>query len=335
MCSILLCSNFGRKYIYMFTADQRQTDAFSQEVVLYNTATKTEVVVLPRCGAILRSFTVLQNNRLLNVTESYDSDADFNNNAENKGFRNIKMSPFACRIKNAQYRFHDNSFTVEKFLLNGSAIHGLVYNEPFTVSQTWATETSAGVSLFFDYNGTDKGYPFLFRCEVKYELKAANALTLHTRIINRDKTVIPVQDGWHPYFTFGGSVNELLLQFNSEYLVEFDEALVPTGQLIPYNEFNEPKKLGSTFFDNCFTLKKDAAGPACTIKDETAQLQLEVYPDSSYPYLQLYTPPHRQSIAVENLSAAPDVFNNGMGMLLLQPEAAVQFATTYQVTSLS
>lgn len=318
----------------MFLANKRQSAAFSQEVVLTNTSTKTEVVVLPACGAILHSFTVLHNGRPLNVIESYDDDTDFKTNAESKGFRNIKMSPFACRIRDAKYSFGDKNYTVEKFLLNGSAIHGLLYNEPFTVNDTWAGETGAGVSLFFDYNGTDKGYPFFFRCEVTYELKTNNTLTLVTRIINKDKTAIPVQDGWHPYFNFGGTVNDLLLQFNSEALVEFDEALVPTGKLVPYAEFNTAKKLGDTFFDNCFTLKKDMPGPACIVKDEAQQLQLEIYPDSSYPYLQLYTPPHRKSIAVENLSAAPNVFNNGMGMLVLQPEASVQFSTAYKITSL-
>ena len=204
--------------------------SFSQQVILSDDITKTEIVILPACGAILHSFTVTNNGKPVNVIESYDSDADFKANAENKGFRNIKMSPFACRIKNARYSFADKQYTVQKFLLGGSAIHGLLYNEPFTVSNTWANETGAGVSLFFDYKATDPGYPYFFRCEVTYELKAGNTLTLSTAITNNDATAIPVQDGWHPYFTFGTTVNELQLQFNSEDVVQFDEALVPTGK---------------------------------------------------------------------------------------------------------
>lgn len=317
----------------MFLVTQQQTPAFSQEVILTDDSTKTEVVILPACGAVLYSFTVLNKGKAVNVIESYDSDADFAANAESKGFRNIKMSPFACRVKNAQYSFDGNEYTIQKFLLNGSAIHGLLYNEPFTVSNTWANETSAGVLLYADYKGTDAGYPFSFRCEVTYELKAGNALTLSTTVINKDKSSIPIMDGWHPYFTFGGTVNELQLQFSSENLVQFDEALVPTGTLIPYSDFNTAKQLGDTFFDNCFTLKKDSTGPACVLKDEQQQLQLEIFPDTNYPYLQIYTPPHRKSIAIENISAAPDAFNNGMGLLLLQPETAAQFETTYKITS--
>jgi aldose 1-epimerase len=315
----------------MFSVLQEKTAAFKQ-VVLKDETAKTQVIVLPNCGAILHSFSVMQHGSSINVIESYSSEADFAANAESKGFRSIKMSPFACRIKNAQYTFEGLQYTVKKFLLNGSAIHGLLYNEPFTVRNTWANETSAGVTLFCDYKGTDKGYPFYFCCEVTYALKEGNALTLSTTVINKDEKVIPVMDGWHPYFTFGATVNDLLLQFNSDNLVEFDDALVPTGKLIPYATFNAAKQLGDTFFDNCFTLKKNITGPACTLIDTVKQLQLEIYPNSSYPYLQIYTPPHRNSIAIENISGAPNAFNNGMGLVTLQPQAAAQFSTIYKIS---
>ncbi|NJO24845.1 MAG: aldose 1-epimerase [Bacteroidia bacterium] len=316
----------------MFLVKKEITNEFEQ-FVLQDDATGTQAVIIPDCGAILQSFSVMQNGSRINVIESYSSQADFKTNAESKGFRNIKMSPFACRIKNAQYSFEGIQYNVEKFLLNGSAIHGLLYNEPFTVNNTWATETSAGVSLYCNYNGKDKGYPFTFRCEVTYELKAGNALTLSTSVINKTEKAIPVMDGWHPYFTFGGIVNDLLLEFKSDSLVEFDDTLVPTKKLIPYTEFTTAKKLGDTFFDNCFTLKNNSEGPACTLTDTAKHLQLEIYPDSSYPYLQIYTPPHRNSIAIENISGAPNAFNNGMGLIILQPETAAQFTTTYKITS--
>lgn len=318
----------------MFSVSQQQSAAFSQQVILTDEKNQTQATVLPACGAILHGFTIRHHNEILNLVEGYESDADFRANAESKGFRNIKMSPFACRIRDAQYLYNGELHTIHKFLLNGSAIHGLLYNESFTVVKTWADEERAGVLLAFEYKGTDPGYPYHFTCEIMYELGAGNALTLTTVITNKDKTAIPMQDGWHPYFTFGGSINDLELFFNSDSLVEFDDALVPTGILSSFTEFGASKKLGDRFFDNCFTLKPGTEGPACTLTDTVKKLMLSVWPDQSYPYLQLYTPPHRQSIAVENISAAPDAFNNGMGLLVLQPEATAQFATTYQITSL-
>jgi len=46
----------------------------------------------------------------------------------------------------------------------------------------------------------------------------------------------------------------------------------------------------------------------------------------------VYTPPHRKSIAIENLSAAPDVFNNKMGLQVLEPDEQATFATIYQIS---
>jgi aldose 1-epimerase len=70
------------------------------------------------------------------------------------------------------------------------------------------------------------------------------------------------------------------------------------------------------------------------LRDTQKKMQLEIYPDKSYPYLQIYTPPHRQSIAIENLSAAPDAFNNGMNLQILAAGEQAKFYTTYKISFL-
>ena len=55
------------------------------------------------------------------------------------------------------------------------------------------------------------------------------------------------------------------------------------------------------------------------LRDENSGLQLTIKAGQSYPYLQVYTPPHRKSIAVENLSSPPDAFNNGMSLIIAKP----------------
>jgi aldose 1-epimerase len=117
--------------------------------------------------------------------------------------------------------------------------------------------------------------------------------------------------------------------------VEFDEGLIPTGKLIPYQEFGALKKIGAAEFDTCFTVNLAECQPLCVLRDPVQKMQVEIYPGESYPYLQIYTPPHRNSIAIENLSAAPDVFNNGMGAKVLAPGEATNFTTTYKITLLS
>lgn len=316
----------------MFSIATKITTEFTK-VILQDDATNTQVVLLPNCGAILQSFSIQKNSNTINVIEGYESQEDFRVNCEAKGFRSCKLSPFACRLNNATYNFEEKKYTIRKFLLGSSAIHGLLYNEVFTIADTWANNTSAGVTLTHTYTSSDDGYPFLFTCTVTYILTQHNNLQIITSIINNDNKNMPVQDGWHPYFTFGNSIDELELKFNSESIVEFDAALIPTRKLTSYNTFTNFKKIENTFFDNCFVLKNNN-NVACVIKDEKQKIQVEIFADKNYPYLQVYTPPHRQSIAVENLSAAPDAFNNSMGLKILQPKQQIEFKASYKVTKL-
>jgi aldose 1-epimerase len=304
------------------------------KVILKDNSGGTSVEIIPSCGAILHAFTVLNNGALLNVIDSYNDTADFAANVTAKGFKSCKLSPFACRIKDAAYSFNGKKYITEKFSLKGNALHGLLYDAIFTVIKTWADENAAGVLLQHQYTGSDKGYPFKYTCSISYELKNNNALTLITTITNDDAISLPIQDGWHPYFGFGGSINELQLEFQSKELVEFDAELIPTGKLIPYQEFGSLKKIGEAEFDTCFTVNFFECQPLCVLRDKLQKIQVAIYPDKSYPYLQIYTPPHRNSIAIENLSAAPDVFNNGMGTKVLSPGEAADFTTTYTITLL-
>jgi aldose 1-epimerase len=64
-------------------------------------------------------------------------------------------------------------------------------------------------------------------------------------------------------------------------------------------------------------------------------IQVEIHTDESYPYLQIYTPPHRKSIAIENLSSAPDSFNNELGFKTLMPGESTIFTTAYKISTIS
>lgn len=304
-------------------------------ILLTDLSSQTQVEVIPSCGGILHSFSVQHKETLLNVIEQYEDPEDFKNNVASKGFKSCKLSPFVCRIKNAAYKFGDKAYKLKKFLLGSNAIHGLIYDAPFKIKYTYSDEEHAGVALEYKYRGEEQGYPFYFDCVITYQLKKNNELIISTGIFNKDEELIPVQDGWHPYFTFGGKIDDLLLEFQSSEWVVFDKELIPTGKTEKYDVFTTMKKIGSTTFDDCFILEKPGmAGnvAACILKDPVKQLQVEIRPDRSYPYIQFYTPPHRQSIAIENLSGAPDGFNNGMGVTVLPPDANKVFTVSYKIT---
>ena len=143
-----------------------------------------------------------------------------------------------------------------------------------------------------------------------------------------------MSDGWHPYFKLGETIDSATLQINAKKQVEFNDALVPTGKLIRNKKWFKGAPLKDISLDNSFVLDMEEPMPHCTLSDEQLGLELYIYPDRSYPYLQVYTPDHRKSIAIENLSSPPDSFNNKMGLIELGPEDSQAFQTRYRIAKM-
>ena len=284
-------------------------------------------------GALLNRFTAQHNGGSMNVIDGFATISDAIENIT-PYFKSAKLSPYVCRVKDRKYQFGQQDYELEKFTSNGNALHGVLYDASFSVADKWHHENEAAVVLEYTYDKSSEGFPFRYKCSVEYKLSANNTLTVSTTITNLDKQLIPVTDGWHPYFTLGDTINDYLVAFKSSAILEFDESLIPTGKLIPYEEFGALKTFGNTFFDNCFTLNFTECQPMCVIRNPNKNIQVEFYPDKSYPYLQFYTPDSRKSIAVENLSAAPDAFNNGIGLQILQPAESAKFSVQYIIRSL-
>jgi aldose 1-epimerase len=300
-------------------------------VYITDESTNTEVALLPACGSILHAFRVRQpNGALFNVIDNY-RDAGELVTELNKNFKGPKLSPFVCRIPDGKYRFEDKEYRFHHLFPDGTAIHGLLYDKPFTVLEEAADSGSGAVAMEYRYEKDDQGYPFDYNCRVSYLLRPGNLLEITTTVTNLDDSVIPIADGWHPYFQLGGKIDDWQLLFHSDAIVEFDEQLIPTGNLLPYDRFGSARLLGDSFFDNCFALKPGIVSAACEIYNPANGLRISFFPDAGYPYLQIYTPPARNSIAVENLSGAPDCFNNKMGLLLLPPGHSQIFTVGYKV----
>jgi len=304
-----------------------------QLVILREEYTATEVALLPEFGASLHAFTVrlASANQSFNVIDNYKDRAQLEKEI-GLSFKSPKLSPFPCRIGEGKYSFEGREYRFRRLFPDGTAIHGLLFNKPFMVLEEAADEVTAKVTMEYRYNREDEGYPFDYVCGVRYVLHPEGLLEVATTVTNLDSQTIPIADGWHPYFRLGGSINDWEVQFHSSAMVEFDEHLVPTGNMIQYSEFDNPRLMGDTFLDNCFTLKQELVSPACELFNPANGLRVSFYPDNTYPYLQLYTPSSRESMAVENLSGAPDCFNNKMGLILLQPGHSQIFTTRYKVS---
>ncbi len=282
-------------------------------------------------GALLNAFTIPTKTGSFNGIDGFASIEDAVTNAT-AGFKSSKLSPFVCRLQHGKYRFHQKEYTIKGFYLGEHAIHGLLFNAPFTITHTKSTASEASVIFSHHYKGTDPGYPFSFTLHVKWKLSSGNRLQVFTTATNTHSSAIPFSDGWHPYFRVGDTIDTATLSFTTNKQLEFSEDLLPTGNIIEDNRFMVGQKMEGIFLDNCFLLDKGSETQHhCTLKNETVTLTIS--PDKHYPYLQIYTPPHRNSIAIENLTSAPDSFNNGIGLLIIEPNHTMEFSTSYTLTA--
>lgn len=298
-------------------------------IYLRDTITKCEVEIYT-WGGLLNAFRLPVKGKELNIIAGFAAVADAKLNITN-GFKSAKLAPFVCRMRDGKYNWNTTDFRIEKFYLGKEAIHGIVYDAFYKIEATRADEDSASVVLSYFYDASDKGYPFPFSIQLEWKLTAGNKLTVTTIITNDHHAQIPFSDGWHPYFNLGDPVDEYRLQFDSHQQVEFDADLLPTGSLITDTRFEKGSSLKNISLDNCFELNKNQVHPKCVLSNKNLQLVIE--PDASYPYLQVYIPDDREKIAIENLSSAPDAFNNKMGLLVLDPHQAYSFSTSYTVSA--
>ncbi|MFZ9660313.1 MAG: aldose 1-epimerase [Chitinophagaceae bacterium] len=304
-------------------------------VLLRDELLGTEVEIVPAAGAIMNGFQVETAEGKKNVVDGYHSMADFKLNKHN-GFKSAKMSPYACRVTDATYQWNGKSFHLDKFILNGAAIHGFLYDAVFDIIHMEAGAEEACVEMKYAYDGNMAGYPFPYNCTVKYMLSAESILSVTTHISNHPGSAgsIPIVDGWHPYFTIGDKVNDWFLEIASDQMMEYDEKLIPTGKYMHRDDFFPGRIIGLRDLDNGFLLR-EGISPVCTLWNQATGLAVKFISVKNYPFLQLYIPNDRKSIAIENLSGAPDAFNNGIGLITLAPGEKMDFEVKIQVAAKS
>ena len=299
------------------------------ETIIALTDTKTGCTAeIYTYGAILNTFSVrTENHKEFNIKDSYSSIEDAKKKLAT-WFNGARLSPFVCRLKNGEYIIGNQIYKIEKFYMGNHAIHGLVYDASYEIALYSADEDKATVTLFYQYKGTDKGYPFVFDSYITYTLKKDNRIYISSRIVNGSDTAIPFNEGWHPYFNLEGKSNNWSLIINSNTTVEFDNEMIPTGSLKTDNRFTEKRRIEEAHLDDCYIIY-DNSTPACVLSYKG--ISLHIYPEESMPYLQVFTPDHRNNIAIECLSSAPNSFNNRFGLKWIQPKQTAEFKTMYQL----
>lgn len=284
------------------------------------------VSVLPYLGGSINQMTLKFDDNLVEIMDEYHSEQDVKDNL-NTSFKGSNLLPYPNRIADGKYSFQDQSFQFPvNFKDENNAIHGFLFNQEMKV--VGHEDGEIGCMLILEHGAEEtEGYPFKYHFKVTYKLSEDQGFECKVKFTNLMDQSIPVGHGWHPYFRLGeGAINDLCLKFNAKELLEVDNRSIPTGKSEPYSEFNRLSVIGDTKLDTCFLLSDEDNPAEILITDKSQKAGYAIWQETGkykYNYLQVYTPPHRKSIAIEPMTCAPNAFNNQMGLIILAPQEAM------------
>jgi aldose 1-epimerase len=229
------------------------------------------------------------------------------------------LVPWPNRIEDGRYEFGGRSHQLpldEPERRN--AIHGL------TRWSEWSVVDRGADRVAFEHVLHPRpGYPFSLVLRVEYSL-SDEGLTVRTEATNVGSDSAPYGAGSHPYLAVDHDVvDEVELRVPAATVLVANERSIPIGSGSVADEgldFREPRAIGSTKLDHCFTnLEREADGRA-QVRVGTTTL----WADESYPYLMIFTGDgladvERRSVAVEPMTCAPNAFRSGEGLVRLEP----------------
>lgn len=250
-----------------------------------------------------------------NILDGYNSPEELE---AAKWGKSAVLFPFPNRLDGGRYTWNGATYT---FPINnaatGNAIHGFARDHAFEVVQVQLEATRASLHCRFSYGGEHAFYPFPLDLDLIFSIDLKGEFSLDVRCRNRHSAAIPVGFGWHPYFKLDKNADAHRLQLPAASMVAINDRMIPTGPLQAYAAFEKRSRLGETFLDNCF--KTAAAKGAYRLALAGRRGKVAVKASASdMPYFQVFTLPHRESVALEPMSCNVNAFNNGDGLVRLE-----------------
>lgn len=207
------------------------------------------------------------------------------------------------------------------------AIHGFTPRNPWRTIDTSGGDDSAFVtgqfSLGKDLPTSLGHWPADFNLNVTYRLYA-DRLRVEAAVENLGPGRLPFGIGYHPYFQLPG-VNEPdvgghILKANVTHLWQAENNL-PTGHRVeppPELDFRQARPIGATVLDNVFTgVSGDPARPGgfveLAVLAHPAVGRVRFLVEREFRELVLFTPQHRQAVAIEPYTCSADAANLAAG----------------------
>ena len=281
-----------------------------------------ERAIVVELGAGLREY----GTDLVPIVDGYARDQECD------GSRGQLLIPWPNRIADATYHFAGSAFRLPVTEpRTGCAIHGLTHSMPWQLVDHAAASVTLGLDL-----APQEGYPFHLELRATYSL-AENGLSVRVSATNRGDAACPFGAGAHPYVRLAGSalVDSALLHVPADATLEADARGIPTGAERSVDgtdfDFRSPRPIGSLVLDTAFTRLRagDDGNTRMALTSPDGRHGVVVWLDRSHGHVMIYsgdTLPdvtrRRRGLAIEPMTCAPDAFNSGAGLIVLQPGEA-------------
>lgn len=260
-------------------------------------------------------------------------------------YNNTLLFPFVNRLHEGCYNFNNQRFA---FPINdrdtGNALHGFLYQEALECHQAESDgvepNSYRSLQLGFSYSGERDYYPYETDLRINYFFDENDGFNVDIKIQNTGNAPVPLATGWHPYFDFGHSIDELELELPAMQKILIDHRMIPTGRRQAFHRFlkttESDLQLGREQYDTCFLLNSLTNGNSSfksLIYSPVRDFTLIIEQSENLPYMQLFTPGDRQSLAVEPVSANINALQNGQGLSVLEPGESETFSIRLSLIS--
>ncbi|MGH7686760.1 MAG: aldose 1-epimerase family protein [Candidatus Dormibacteria bacterium] len=251
------------------------------------------------------------------------------------GARGQLLVPWPNRVRDGAYGFQERRYQLPLSEPGQhNAIHGLARWLPWQVLRRADDRAALGLEL-----PPQPGYPFQLQLEAEYRVGAAG-LMVRQSATNIGVEPCPYGSGAHPYLRAPGDLlDDCVLTVPASATLTTDDRQIPAGlrQVAGTDlDFREPRPLGALRLDTAFTaLEREAGCPAVvTLTGRDGTVELWVGP--GHDYLMIFSGDtlererRRRALAVEPMTCAPNAFNSGDGLRVLEPGET--FAAEWGIT---
>jgi aldose 1-epimerase len=302
---------------------QKQHFGDLTEYIIQETATGNRFVVVPELGGIVRQLSLRKGNTLFSVLKTPGTPDTLQGDTQSAS---ELLFPFASRIPGGKYKFLNKEYILaQNDPSHDSAIHGLVRKQNFHLTEQVTHDDHAYIELHYILSGAE-GYPFEINFSVRYTLHIDGRFELMYVAKNTGSEPAPVMFGWHPYFRLGNEIADAWkIDIPSDELVSFDADMMPVGKE-PF-PISGPTLLFKKVLDNAFLVKSSEKTASTYLISDNQNVTLQIEQETGegkFNHLVIYTPPERDCVAIEPLTANVNAFNNGEGLNILAPGKAIQ-----------